>query len=1220
MMRSKAGETESEGSRGDYRSDDGSPVSEGLVTGGCTEGQAPDCAVKKGRSRKGQRDNGGRARSHGRIHGKAKSGRELSREELLWLLSLLEGEVQARDEALAVLSAEKVNSKTLERRYGVGLPVKPLRAALRGALHCRDGGVQEDVYEPATVELERLSEKHRQTHRTMLDQLLFAEQSNRRTLRDLEDERRKHSDYMDKSDDFTQLLEHERERLKRVVEQERSYQQRRESEHSSTQRRLQTETSQLRALALLLAEERQGLCTQLARQAQTVAEISWQLDQERNQTGEVTRALNEESTKAQRLEADLEEQTTRFYQEHEEMTAKLATEECQSRHLRQKMAGLAHKIEELEESNRRLQRTDEELRRARAEISELQQDRGSRDGLAAELETLRKRLLEMECKDEEIQKTEIHCKELKERLGEEEARGKDLGQEVGRLNERLEEMARMEDGLNKGKMDYESLRVSFDKEQQVCKELGHELEVLRNRVKELEGIERRLGKTEHSLTEDLAKLKSFALMLADERQVTKEHLQKQERKVEEVTGRLKDEQLKLMEVTEKLINESKKSLKLKSDFEEKTTALIHEKEQLVGKLRSEESKVNELISKVGQMKERLSGQDRDQNGAMSHKPFSLSTKVSRTPVQDNKVMELTREVERLQKRLKELEVIEDDLLKTEDEYDDLKRKYRNEQDKAQLLAQQLEEARLQISRVKAFQRVEMANGEEHELRSRLRHEEARADHLSSEVQALKEKLHEMMTTEERLTQFQDNYTSLQQRLLREETRNQDLVVELESLSKELDRIKKYGRALRPALNGRKIIDVPVTTAAVQTDPAFLTNGEEENVSSFIKKTMQEENRIMNNLLHEGQALGERTSMIGRYSSGGMHHEISQRKSYTPWSKRREMLHQNREGRVQVNGHAIPSGDMVLSSRQGQPLHIRVRPDHVHNTAMLEITSPTGDDASYTTTTLIPSSGLQKPRILFQTKSPSPASSDGTARESSPLSITSISHLGSPDSSGSSSPERSASPIQVIDIGHNHGILEETLEIGAGQQAVFHVSSEKAGLGRPRTFGSSHSSITTTDDNKIRIHLGSPRRRLVDGSVQGQGHVGEGGTPAITVFSTEKKEVLSTGTILRRPGTTGAKSTTVSPSISPASAGKMMSSITITPSNGAVQLACENSRATEGCTTSRTSSSTRIPVPRSMKLAKVSPMASSAARLEPGQPVKIEFKKPHVSGGQLLGKN
>jgi len=103
-------------------------------------------------------------------------------------------------------------------------------------------------------------------------------------------------------------------RLKRVVEQERSYQQRRESEHSSTQRRLQTETSQLRALALLLAEERQGLCTKLARQAQTVTEISWQLDQERNQTGEVTRALNEESTKAQRLEADLEEQTTRFYQ------------------------------------------------------------------------------------------------------------------------------------------------------------------------------------------------------------------------------------------------------------------------------------------------------------------------------------------------------------------------------------------------------------------------------------------------------------------------------------------------------------------------------------------------------------------------------------------------------------------------------------------------------------------------------------------------------------------------------------------------------------------------------------------------------------------------------------------------------------------------------------------------------------------------------------------
>uniref|UniRef100_A0A8C4NGV7 Cortactin-binding protein-2 N-terminal domain-containing protein n=1 Tax=Eptatretus burgeri TaxID=7764 RepID=A0A8C4NGV7_EPTBU len=212
MMRSKAGETEVEGSHDDYGSEEGSLMPRGRVTGGSIEGQAPDCTVKKGKSRKGQRDSGGRTSSYGRVHSKAKSGRELSREELLWLLSLLEGEVQARDEALAVLSAEKVNSKALERRYGVGLPVKPLRAALRGALHCRDGGAQDDVYEAATVELERLSEKQRQTHRTMLDQLLFAEQSNRRTVRDLEDERRKHSDYMDKSDDFTQLLEHERER------------------------------------------------------------------------------------------------------------------------------------------------------------------------------------------------------------------------------------------------------------------------------------------------------------------------------------------------------------------------------------------------------------------------------------------------------------------------------------------------------------------------------------------------------------------------------------------------------------------------------------------------------------------------------------------------------------------------------------------------------------------------------------------------------------------------------------------------------------------------------------------------------------------------------------------------------------------------------------------------------------------------------------------------
>lgn len=101
-----------------------------------------------------------------------------------------------------------------------------------------------------------------------------------------------------------------------------------------------------------------------------------------------------------------------------------------------------------------------------------------------------------------------------------------------------------------------------------------------------------------------------------------------------------------MDVIEKLIEESKKFLKLKFEMEEKVYNLIKERDELIGKLKSEEEKFFELSCSVDLLKKRFDGLgevEREIIRGRFRKGFEFIC------LEDNKIKELIFEIERLKK-------------------------------------------------------------------------------------------------------------------------------------------------------------------------------------------------------------------------------------------------------------------------------------------------------------------------------------------------------------------------------------------------------------------------------------------------------------------------------------------------------------------------------------------------------------------------------------------
>ncbi|XP_037330844.2 filamin A-interacting protein 1-like [Pungitius pungitius] len=995
--------------------------------------------------------------------GRREKGRDLSRDDLVFLLSLLEGELQARDEVITVLKAEKMDVALLEAKYGFVTPQTVLQSLQRDAIQGKADVFQEDIYERPMVELDKLVEKQRETHRRMLEQLLMVEQSHKQALYKLEDEKRNHGEFMKKSDDFTNLLEQERERLKLLIDQDKAYQERKEDENNQKVTGLKEELTKLKSFALIVVDEQQRLTEQLNQQTAQVQELRSSGSRAQEELSSANARLQEEQQKVFRLEAELRDQGARHHQEQEAMTAKLTSEDGQSRQLRQKLSTLSRQLDELEETNKTLRRAEEELQELRDKISLGECGNSS---LMSELEELRKRVLEMEGKDEELIRMEDHCRDLNKKLEKEANQSRSLKAELDELNHRIMDLEKLEDAFSKSKQECNSLKSNLEKERTVSKVLTSDLEVLKVRVKELEAAEGQLGKTELTLKEDLTKLKTLTVMLVDERKAMAKKLKQMETKVQSSTGKLQTEQDKVTSVTEKLIEESKKALRSNAELEEKMCSATKERDDLKAKLLAEEEKSIDSESKINMMKKRLQSLENIEREYVRSKAKEENLKApiaNRFQQEDNKVKDLTQEVERLRHKLKDMKAVEGDLLKTE-EFESLEKRFTNEREKARALMEELEISRNELSKYQLAEKKEC--NQEHVLYKRLKDEEAKSSHLSREVAALKEKIHEYMGTEESFSQMKTDHSTLQRKLTQQEVRNKELAREMETLTRELERYRRFSKSLRPGMNGRRFSDLHVSTKEVQTEPP-------DGAASP----------------GCGKLCGE-----GRPGDAANHsNEIQLAKCSPALITNVNNLNNLRRARGSApprpNGSHVQPGDVVLTHSPGQPLHIKVTPDHGHNTATLEITGPAAESAqSFTSTAVIPTSGgppkqritiIQSAAMSPGAKSPSPKPRGSPARDEpgspdralSPLAVATYSRALTPDSCGS----RGTSPIQIVSV--TTGTPERALPAepaeAPGGHAVFRVTPERQGNWQVQRSNGSGPSLITTEDNKIHIHLGGP---------------------------------------------------------------------------------------------------------------------------------------------------
>ncbi|KAM8755192.1 CTTNBP2 N-terminal like b [Acanthopagrus schlegelii] len=276
----------------------------------------------------------------------------LSRAELLTLLSILEGELEAQDVVIHALRAQHRDTFVQERygQYDLSDPFLALQRdsepeERQNTLTQPHAHLQGRAVGPNPLAVLKLVMAHcKRMQERMMGQLAAAESRHRRMIADLEEEKRRRAQEAAHSDDFTFMLRTERDKLLQQLEVERATVRRLETEHEQAVSQAEESLSQQQQLSSSLTLELQKASGLAQEEAQKVSQLRTLLQEENGALEKLRGVLEDEKSRAAQLEAGSKRQLAEFDLEREQMKARISQEEERSRELERQLEELRKRL------------------------------------------------------------------------------------------------------------------------------------------------------------------------------------------------------------------------------------------------------------------------------------------------------------------------------------------------------------------------------------------------------------------------------------------------------------------------------------------------------------------------------------------------------------------------------------------------------------------------------------------------------------------------------------------------------------------------------------------------------------------------------------------------------------------------------------------------------------------------------------------------------------